>query len=392
MAKASNPPYKISLRILSFRINLKLLSYIIRRFSMAKQKDIKRVYGFPYFIGIFGGVLTLVIWHGLTNNYAAESTKIAFPWIILVIGIAVSILAGIALKLAELTDQRTIALKQVREDFFKEMAEHAKAEQSKQRLEIVMLQGQKLQAIGTLAGGIAHDFNNILYAIKGYTEIAREDLDPKTLVFTNLGKVLSAAERGQDLVGRILTFGRRRHHQEYKPLHIRMIIESALSLLKPTIPSSVSIDLYGITEDIVIMGDLTQLHQVIVNIITNAVDAMDGEGHIVIRVQHISANDLYLQQFPHITLVDYCRIEVGDSGHGMDETTRKRIFEPFFTTKPVGKGTGLGLATAHGIIKEHQGEITVTSQLGEGTIFTMLLPIAPFKGESQNGENPASGR
>jgi len=359
---------------------------------MAKQKDFKRVYGFPYFIAIFGTLLSIIIWHGLVNNITDSSTKIACPWIILVLGIATSILAGIAFKLEEMTDERRILLKQAREDFQNEMAEHAKAEESKQKLETVMLQGQKLQAIGTLAGGIAHDFNNILYAIKGYVEIAREDVDPHSLVYSNLGKVLNAAERGQDLVARILTFGRRRPHLEHKPLQIRMIIESALSLLKPTIPSSVAIDLYGITEDILIMGDLTQLHQVIVNIITNAVDAMDGEGHITIRVQQILANDSYLEQFPHIHLVDYCRIDISDTGHGMDEPIKRRIFEPFFTTKAVGKGTGLGLASAHGIIKEHQGEITVTSQLGEGTTFTILLPIAPFKGESHNGENLVSRR
>jgi signal transduction histidine kinase len=329
------------------------------------------------FLGI---ITTLLIWYGLINDYSANffatTFTLAIPWIVLVVGIAVSFLAAIAVRLAQLTEERTSSLSQVRAEFKNEIVERMKAEESRQKLEIALVQGQKLQAIGTLAGGIAHDFNNIIYAIKGYVEMARDDVPKESIVYENLGKVLNAAERGQDLIARILTFGRRHQHEAFKPLHIQATLNSALSLLRPTIPASVTIELIKPDEDIVIMGDQTLLHQVIVNIINNAVDAMDGEGTIIIEIRHLKAGNRYLKQFPNISFVDYCKIDLTDSGPGIDPNILERIFEPFFTTKEVGKGTGLGLATAHGIIKEHQGEITVTSKLGKGTTFTLLLPIA----------------
>jgi signal transduction histidine kinase len=123
-----------------------------------------------------------------------------------------------------------------------------------------------------------------------------------------------------------------------------------------------------------ILGNQTQIHQVLVNLINNAVDAMEGEGTIRIQMSHVEAGDPSLKEFPDTLPQNYCKIEVSDTGHGMDQHTMERIFEPFFTTKEVGKGTGLGLSIVHSIIKEHQGEITVTSQLGNGTVFTILLP------------------
>lgn len=345
------------------------------------QIDIRK--WLPYFIVLLGIITTITIWYGLINDYSvkffATTFTLAIPWIVLVIGIAVSFLAAIAIKLAQLTEERTSSLSQVRADFKKEMQERTKAEESKQKLEIALLQGQKLQAIGTLAGGIAHDFNNIIYAIKGYVEMAREDVEKDSIVYENLGKVLSAAERGQDLIARILMFGRRHQHEAFKPLQIQTTLNSALSLLRPTIPASVYIELINPPEDVTILGDQTQLHQVFVNIINNAVDAMDGEGKITIQLRHLQEGNRYLKQFPEMSEMDYCKIDITDTGPGMDANTMKRIFEPFFTTKEVGKGTGLGLATAHGIIKDHQGEITVTSTLGKGTTFTLLLPIMPKK-------------
>jgi signal transduction histidine kinase len=143
-------------------------------------------------------------------------------------------------------------------------------------------------------------------------------------------------------------------------------------LLKPTIPASVVINFKdNLKDDFVILGDQTRLHQIVVNLINNAVDAMDGEGTVTITLSVIKAQDQLLRQFPDSR---YCKIEIRDTGHGMDQTTLGRIFEPFFTTKEVGKGTGLGLATVHTTVKEHQGEILVTSQLDTGTTFTLLLP------------------
>ncbi len=336
------------------------------------------------FIGIF---LAFITWHlllseGYANSFIAAYFKVFGPWITLVAGVAIALLCGVAIRLAQVTQERTQSLHLIEQDFKKEIAERIKAEESKQKLEIALLQGQKLQAIGTLAGGIAHDFNNILYAVKGYAEMAREDVVDDSLVHKNLGKVLEATQRGQDLVSRILAFGRRHQHHEFTPIHLKTALESVLSLLRPTIPASVSINLIMEPYDQAIMGDQTQLHQVIVNIINNAVDAMDGEGVVTIHITRIFRKDDYLYQFPNIADVDYCRIDITDTGHGMDQAIIERIFEPFFTTKEVGKGTGLGLATVHAIIEEHGGEITVTSQLGQGTTFTILLPEHQTKPEA----------
>ena len=150
-------------------------------------------------------------------------------------------------------------------------------------------------------------------------------------------------------------------------------IETALSLLRPTIPASVTIQ-FEPTIDLAILGNQTQIHQVLVNLINNAVDAMDGEGIINISVTLLPIGDALLKQFPEMREQNYCKIEITDTGHGMDPYIMERIFEPFFTTKEVGKGTGLGLSIVHSIIKEHEGEITVRSRLGHGTTFMILLP------------------
>src|SRR5205085_8663153 len=183
----------------------------------------------------------------------------------------------------------------------------------------------------------------------------------------NLGKIMDAGHRGQDLVARILSFSRKQHHH-FDILNLRETIEAALSLLKPTIPTSVILHFHPV--DVTILGNQTQIHQVLVNIINNAVDAMEGEGTLNIEMKHLAVEDPFLEQFPHIqTQKKYCKIEISDTGHGMDQATMDRIFEPFFTTRQVGKGTGLGLSIVHTILEEHKGEITVNSKLGHGSTF-----------------------
>lgn len=333
----------------------------------------------PFMVTFIGILCAFVLWFVLFSQETSQGPltnyfEVLSPWVALIAGVALALLCGVAISLAQVSKEQTRSLHLVELDFKKEIAERIKAEESKQKLEVALLQGQKLQAIGTLAGGIAHDFNNILYAIKGYAEMSREDVDENSVVHKNLGKVLEAVQRGQDLVSRILVFGRRHQHHEFIPIHIKTILESVLSLLRPTIPASVAINLTIEPHEQIIMGDQTQLHQIIVNIINNAVDAMDGEGTVSIHVSRVLRKDDYLYQFPNIADADYCKIDIKDTGHGMDQAIIERIFEPFFTTKEVGKGTGLGLATVHAIVEEHGGEITVSSQLGQGTTFTILLP------------------
>lgn len=293
------------------------------------------------------------------------------PYFITAIALVILILIAALVRITHLARTQAKALKKSNENLKNEIKDRMHAEETKQKLEVALLQGQKLQAMGTLAGGIAHDFNNILYAIIGYTGMAREDVDQQSLVHKNLGKVIDAAHRGQDLVARILAFSRKQHHH-FDPLNLKETIEAALSLLRPTIPAGTLLDFHPIEADV--LGNKTQLHQVLVNLINNAVDAMDGEGTIDIRMSRVLANDTFLKQFPDARQKNYCKIELKDTGHGMDQHTMERIFEPFFTTKQVGKGTGLGLSIVHSIVKEHEGEIIVSSQLGKGSTFIILLP------------------
>jgi signal transduction histidine kinase len=302
------------------------------------------------------------------------SLEIGAPWIVLISGILISCLLVAMMRFARMAQDNEESFKRMNADFKREMSERIHAQESKQELEKALLQGQKLQAIGTLAGGIAHDFNNILYAIIGYVELSREDVEKNSIVYQNLGKVLDASHRGQELISRILTFSRRHHHHEFKPIPVKMTMESVFALLKPTIPSSVAMNIHFMNDDIWVMGNQTQLHQIVVNIITNAVDAMEGEGTITLQLSRVTQDAPQLTQFPPKPNRNYCKIEISDTGHGMDQATAERIFEPFFTTKEVGKGTGLGLSTVHAIVEEHEGTISVTSQLGHGTTFTILLP------------------
>lgn len=343
----------------------------------------------PYVIGGIGILISIVFWDCLMFRLPVSITsslKEGLPWIILITGISLTIVIAMVVWLVQLTRQRTQSLDLINQDFKREMVERMEAEETKQKLEKALLQGQKLQAIGTLAGGIAHDFNNLLYAIIGYIEMAREDVDKSSIVYKNLGKVLDAAARGQCLISRILAFSRRQR-PDFKPIPCQETIESVLSLLRPTISAGVTIIFHTLKKDHLVLADQTQLHQVIVNIINNAVDAMDGEGVVTLRLQHLSGDDEFLKQFPEMTKADYCRLDISDTGHGMDQTTVERIFEPFYTTKEVGKGTGLGLSTARAIMKEHHGEIIVESQLGHGTTFTLLIP--EYK-EIVYGENTVS--
>lgn len=317
------------------------------------------------------------------NLLAALRTSI--PWLTLLLGFSIAVLFALTIHLFQVTKIRARSLYHINENLKKEIGVRMHMEELKQKLEKALLQGQKLQAIGTLAGGIAHDFNNILYAIMGYTEMALDELPHQSITYKNLGKVLEASRRGQDLVSRILSFSRRQHH-EFKEINIKDTLFSVLDLLRPTIPASVTILNYdNLPDHFTIEGNETQLHQVIVNIINNAVDAMDGEGVITITLSQIFAEDDLLKPFPDKIKSNYLKLEISDTGHGMDQVTAERIFEPFFTTKEVGKGTGLGLSTVHGIVTEHHGEILVTSQLGTGTRFTILLPQYQPKGVKHHG-------
>jgi signal transduction histidine kinase/ActR/RegA family two-component response regulator len=233
----------------------------------------------------------------------------------------------------------------------------------------------KIQAIGTLAGGIAHDFNNILFPIVGYTELTMDEVPEDSVAHNNLEEILKAAHRAKDLVQQILTFSRQ-SGQERKPVKVQSIITEALKLLRASIPASIDI-IHKIDDDCQpVMGDATQIHQVIMNLCTNAYHAMqDKGGTLKVNLSEVDVDyeetieKIGMQPGKHLQLL------VTDEGCGMDAAVLERIFEPYYTTKEQGKGTGLGLSVIHGIVKNHRGDITVASTPGKGTTFKVYLPI-----------------
>jgi signal transduction histidine kinase/ActR/RegA family two-component response regulator len=233
----------------------------------------------------------------------------------------------------------------------------------------------KIQAIGTLAGGIAHDFNNILFPIVGYTELTMDELPESSQARKNLAEVLQAANRAKELVQQILTFSRQ-SCQERKPIRVQYIIKETLKLLRASIPKTIEIE-HQLDENCgAIMGDPTQIHQVVMNLCTNAYQAMqENGGKLSLELKEINLDyddmleKIGVQPGKHLCLT------VKDEGHGMDPSVMARIFEPYYTTKEQGKGTGLGLSVIHGIVKNHGGEIIVESHRDEGSTFHVYLPV-----------------
>jgi len=235
-------------------------------------------------------------------------------------------------------------------------------------------QSQKMESVGTLAGGVAHEFNNILGGIIGYTEIAKEDASKDSSVLESLDEIINLSFRARDVVKQILSFSRK-GKKDQKPLQPHLVIKQSLKVLRATIPTTVEIRSSLDENSGTILADLTQIHQVCMNLCMNAAHAMEDKGGILeigLAPVVIDAEDTKMS--PDLKTGEYVKITVSDTGSGISPENIANIFDPFFTTKEVGKGTGLGLSVVHGIIKDHGGEITVSSKIGEGTTFTVLLP------------------
>ena len=255
---------------------------------------------------------------------------------------------------------------------------------SERQLQQVM----KLQAIGTLAGGIAHDFNNILFPIVGYTELTMDDIPEDSQARQNLEEILKATNRAKELVQQILTFSRQ-NGQERKPLKVQSLIKEAVKLLRATIPSSIEIECNVDEFCGLVKGDPTQIHQIIMNLCTNAYHAMqETGGKLEVSLKEIDIS--YEQSVERVGMKVGKHIEllVKDSGHGMNPQVIERIFEPYYTTKEQGKGTGLGLSVIHGIVKNHGGDITVSSQPGKGSSFKVYMPIIDEVEEETQTDEP----
>jgi PAS domain S-box-containing protein len=258
--------------------------------------------------------------------------------------------------------------------------EQARAAEQQKELEEQLRQAQKLEALGTLAGGIAHDFNNILGGIISYAELSKLDNADNPALLDNLDEVLRASRRAANLVRQILSFSR--HQKEVRQdLQLEPIIVEALSLLRATLPSTITLQQkieHGLPN---VLANPTQVHQIIMNLCTNAAHAMNGQqGQLSVELERVTVHD---SNKLHVELVPgpYVRLAIGDTGHGMDQATQQRIFEPFFTTKASGEGTGLGLSVVHGIVKEYQGAVTVDSARGRGTKLCIYLPARPVLDE-----------
>ncbi len=252
------------------------------------------------------------------------------------------------------------------------------------KLEAQLQQAQKMEAIGTMAGGIAHDFNNILSSVIGYTELALDNEKKGTFQFNNLQEVLSAGNRAKDLVKQILTFSRQ-VDQKQKPIQVKPIVKEALKLLRVSIPSTVEIE-QNVQSDALVMGDPTQIHQILMNLCTNAAHAMeDNGGLLTVRLLDAELDSDFISNHPGLTPGQYITLTVTDTGYGISPDVMEKIFDPFFTTKEKGKGTGLGLSVVHGIVRSHGGEIYVYSEPGKGSTFKVCLPAieSRFKPEER---------
>ncbi len=273
----------------------------------------------------------------------------------------------------------------------RDITERLKSEETQRNLQSQLLQSQKMEAVGSLAGGIAHDFNNILSVIIGNAELVKLKLTPKHRAMKHIEEVINASDRAQELVQQILAFSRKQDTQ-FRPVRLHYILREGMRLLRASLPATIEIKVDLPMNGPLILGDATQIHQVILNLCTNAAQAMEGmDGKLFLRQKNVEFDDRAFLYHPDLKKGLYAVFTVQDTGLGMDGFTLKRIFEPFFTTKAPGKGTGLGLAIVHAIIKNHGGAIKVQSQVGKGTQVDVYLPVYAGEEESVKAEVTLEG-
>ena len=280
----------------------------------------------------------------------------------------------------------------------RDITERKKAEQVHVLLEAQLRESQKLEAIGTLAQGVAHDFNNILGTVLINAELARQDASANPQALISLTEIEKASHRARDLVQQILTFSRRQPISR-QVVSIPSIAEECTRLLRAGLLGGTRIECYCAADAPSILADSTQLTQILLNLGTNAAQAMEGRpGSIDIRVEGVTLDESSARPDLSLRPGRYARIVVSDTGHGMDAATQRRIFEPFFTTRPTGKGTGLGLSVVHGIMQAHEGVIVVHSEPGKGSRFELYFPCtndvaaAPDTTETAGPASEGGGR
>jgi PAS domain S-box-containing protein len=260
-----------------------------------------------------------------------------------------------------------------------DITEQKQTEEENKTLEYQLQQAQKMEAIGTLAGGIAHDFNNILSVIIGYTELILMNGDVDGEVRQNLKEIFNASKHARDMVKQILAFSRQ-NKQERKPIQVAHIAKEAIKMLRASLPATISIQHHIEKDTGIIEADPTQIHQVLMNLCTNAAHAInEKDGVLEIRLGNAELDQRAAADIPGLKTGSYLRLSVKDSGEGIHPETQQQIFNPYFTTKEKGKGTGLGLAVVQGIVKSNNGAVTVESDVGKGTAFHVYLPTIKRK-------------
>ncbi len=286
---------------------------------------------------------------------------------------------------------------------FQDITQQYKTEEALREREKELHQARKMEAIGVLAGGVAHDFNNILTPILGYSQLGVELCQEGDQLHQFMTEILSSSRRAKDLVGQILTFSRQTEGTSH-PISVTPIIKEVIKQTAASLPNGINITRILKTEDDLILATPTQLHQILMNLCTNAAHVVKkkGSGEIQVRLSSFILGRHHKREFPQLVtrgyLLDekrqkYLRISVKDTGDGIDEETKKHIFEPFFTTKPSGEGTGMGLAVVQGIITSLDGAISLESEEGEGAVFHVVLPVvdAPHVKLAKNIPTAPSG-
>jgi PAS domain S-box-containing protein len=256
----------------------------------------------------------------------------------------------------------------------RDITERKREEAERQKLENQLRQAQKMESIGTLAGGIAHEFNNVLAAILGFAELTQYALPQGEAAWSYVQEVLKAGHRAKNLVQQLLTFGHPEEHEQ-APVPVAQVVREALPLMRAILPSTIEIRLDIATDASIVLADRTQLHQVVLNLCSNAEYAMRQSGSLLeIVVDTVQVDDAWATSSLQLSPGVYVRLIIRDTGHGIAPEIKDRIFDPFFTTTGVGEGSGMGLAVVHGIVTSHNGVITVESTPGEGTTCTIYLP------------------
>ena len=271
----------------------------------------------------------------------------------------------------------------------RDITDRRENEAEKQALMTQLAQAQKMESVGRLAGGIAHDFNNLLTPILGYSELLKFSIQPGSLEFERVHNIYQAADRAKALTQQLLSFSRKQV-LEMKTIDINEVIRSFHNILRSTIREEIDLRLHLTGDVLGVRADQHQVCQIMMNLAINAQDAIEGIGSITIETAPISIDAEYLRQHAGVAEGDYLMLAVTDSGCGMDQETLSHMFEPFFTTKEVGQGTGLGLATVYGLVRQHEGHIWVYSEEGKGTVFKIYFPTVQEQLAAET-EKPARG-